>query len=264
MKDRFQHKASTNLDFHSVYSEDSDLEFDCVIGSNVSHKFPLHIHSSLCIGLVTKGKRNILWSDKLTIINQNELFVINKNQPHAINQTESHDYIAITIKGNLEYVIFENVIQSRLCMDLFIQLFHALKEGYINELPEKWNNLYGYLVNTHKLSDSLSFNEDFLGKSLKYIQENYQHQISVNNIAAYACMSTYHFCRLFKQLTGLSPHNYLKQYRLSKSYKHLQNNTPVFDTAIETGFYDSSHFIKTFHSYMAVSPKEYQKSVRKQ
>ncbi len=262
MKNKFQHKTSTNLDFHSVYSK--DLEFDCVIGSSVSHNFPLHIHNSLCIGLITKGRRNIIWSDKSTIVNQNEIFVINKGQPHAINQTEPHNYIAVTIKGNLEHVIFENVIQSHVCSDLFFQFFDVLTEENISELPEKWNNLYGYLIRTHKLSDSLSSNEEFLRKSLKYIQDNYPRHISVADIAAYACMSVYHFSRLFKRLMGLSPHNYLKQYRLSKSYKHLQNNTPVFDTAIETGFHDSSHFIKTFHSYMAVSPKKYQESVRKQ
>lgn len=258
------YKTSTNLDFHTIHCEELDLEFDCVIGSNVSHYFPLHIHHSLCIGLITKGKRNMHWSDKSTVINQNELFVINKSQPHAICQTGPHDYIAITIKGNLGHVIFENVIQSHLCRDLFIQFFHTLKEGCIIELPDKWNKLYGYLIKTHKLSDSLSLNEVFLRKSLEYIQNYYQQQISVNDIAAYTCMSTFHFCRLFKHLTGLSPHSYLRQYRLSKSYKHLKNNISVFDTAIETGFYDSSHFIKTFYSYMAVSPKKYQESIKKQ
>lgn len=264
MKNNFQHKNISNLSFHAIENEELMLRFDCVIGSDVSHKFPLHIHNSLCIGLITKGTRSIVWSDKTTTVNQNEIFVINKNQPHAINQTEPHDYIAITIKGDLECVIFENVIQSSLCADLFMQFFNAFIEENISELPEKWNKLYDYLIRTHKLSDSLSFNEGFLRKSLEYIQDNYPHQISVADIAAYACMSTYHFSRLFKRLTGLTPHNYLKQYRLSKSYKHLQNNFPVFDTAIETGFYDSSHFIKTFYSYMAVSPKEYQESVRKQ
>jgi AraC family transcriptional regulator len=101
----------------------------------------------------------------------------------------------------------------------------------------------------------------FLKNVLDYIKINYQNPISIEDIAQHAYLSTYHFSRLFKQLTGLSPHNYLKQYRLSQSYRHLQGNTSVFDTAIKTGFYDSSHFIKTFYSYMAVSPKAYQDSV---
>lgn len=254
---------SSNLAFRSIYHEELALKFDCVIGNEVHHNFPMHIHDSLCIGFIGKGKRNITWLDKITTVHQNEIFVINRNQPHAITQTEPHDYMVINVKGKLDNVVFENIINTDTCRDLFFQLFCTLKDNN-PDLPEKWRNLYTYLTDAHKLSDSLTIQEDFIRKSLEYIQLNYQLQISVDDIAAYACMSTYHFSRLFKRLMGLSPHNYLKQYRLSKSYNHLRNNSPVFDTAIETGFYDSSHFIKTFYSYMAVSPKEYQESIRKQ
>ncbi len=97
-------------------------------------------------------------------------------------------------------------------------------------------------------------------RSLEYIRLNYRRQIRVEEIAAHACMSTFHFSRLFKSSTGLSPHNYLVQYRLARSREGLRGNTSVFDTAIDTGFYDSSHFVRTFHSHMAVSPKRFRES----
>ena len=253
-----------SLAFYSMYHNELALKFDCVVGKDVLHKFPLHIHESLCIGLITKGERNIIWTDKAEAIRQNEIFVINKNQPHAINHVEPHDYIAITINGLSDSVSFRSIIKSDKCIYLFLQLFDAIRNGERTVLSEKWNNLYQYLIGTHRLSGSITARQDSIQRSLEYIQANYQNQISVKDIAAHAFMSTYHFCRLFKQITGLSPHNYLKQYRLSRSYKRLKQNKTVFDTAIETGFYDSSHFIKTFHSYMAVSPKKYQQSVTKQ
>lgn len=263
LEDDFQDKNESSLNFYSTVKEDLALKFDCVAGRKVQHKFPLHIHFSLCIGLITNGQRNMIFGGKSEIINRNEIFVINKNQPHAINQTEPHDYIAITINGDFENIVFENIIQSEICTDKFLQLFCALRDN-TDEINKKWNELYQYLINTHKKSESLPLNKNFICKALTYIHQNYHNPLSVDDIAAHVYMSTYHFCRLFKQLTGLSPHNYLRQYRLSQSCKHLQNNMPVFDTAIETGFYDSSHFIKTFHSYMAVSPQKYRKSVIKQ
>ena len=252
------------LAFHSIYNEELELNFDYVTGIDVAHIFPLHIHESLCIGLITKGIRNIILSGKEKIINRNEIFVINKNQPHTIRQTEPHDYIVITIKGLKDAISFHNIIRSDMCVYLFLELFNALKNGESDSLPEKWNNLYGYLANSYKLPASSDVNIGFIRKSLEFIHNNYRQQIQIKDIASHACMSTFHFCRLFKKITGLTPHNYLKQYRLSQSYKSLRHKTPVFDTAIETGFYDSSHFIRTFHSYMAVSPKEYQESVTKQ
>jgi Transcriptional regulator containing an amidase domain and an AraC-type DNA-binding HTH domain len=256
-------KNTSILAFHSVYDEKLALKFDCVIGSDVHHNFPMHIHDSLCIGLICKGKRVFVLPGKLETVNQNEIFIINRNQPHAISRTDPHDYIVINVKGNLYDAVFENVIKSDICLELFLQLFQAIKENNTSNLSIKWGELYKHLISAYKISDCLTNNEVFIQKAYEYIQANYQQQISVSDIATNACMSTFHFCRLFKQLTGLSPHNYLRQYRLSRSYKHLQSNMPVFDTAIETGFYDSSHFIKTFHSYMAVSPKEYQASVTK-
>jgi AraC-like DNA-binding protein len=183
------------------------------------------------------------------------------NQPHAITP-HPHSYIAITVKGITQDVVFENIITPN-NMELFYQLFHAIIEENSNSLSLYWDILYRYLCDYHVVSNAINPDEKFIIKALEFIKHNHHNQISVEDIAEHACLSTYHFCRLFKRLTGLSPHNCLKQYRLRQACKHLQNNTPVFDTAIETGFYDSSHFIKTFHSYMAVSPKEYQKSVLK-
>lgn len=258
--------AKHKFDFYSFSCKKFELRFDCVVGENVTHNFPLHIHDSLCIGMITKGQRVLILSENIEIINSNEVFIINRNQPHAITQEEPHDYIAITIKGKgLSNVpLFQNIISADICVSLFLQLYHELKKGYIENILPAWIRLCQYLTDTYRINSTLYPKDNLIRKSIEYIQTNYQSPISVNDIANQACMSTYHFCRLFKQLTGLSPHNYLKQHRLSRSYGCLQQNTPVFDTAIETGFYDSSHFIKTFQTYMAVTPKEYQESIIKQ
>lgn len=217
------------------------------------------------MGLVMKGQRVLTFSDNTEIIHPDEMFVINRNQPHAICRNEPHDYVAIAIKGKgLSNVLFQNMVNTDVSVNLFLQLYNELKAGCAEKILSAWYRLYQYLIDTHAIYSTLFPKGDFVRKSIEYMQANYQHPILVNDIADHVCMSTYHFCRSFKQLTGLSPHNYLKQYRLSRSYGYLQQNTPVFDTAIETGFYDSSHFIKVFQTYMGVSPKEYQESVIKQ
>lgn len=260
-----RHKQNAaNLTFYTRHSKELALKFDCVTGHNVLHKFPSHIHNSLCIGTITKGQREIIWSGKSDTIKQGELFIINKSQPHAINQISPHDYIAITIKGNLQNTVFENIIRSGICLNHFFNLASALKESNSRLLARRWEDLYRFLTTNHTLSDRPIPDKQLIHRSIEYIKTNFRDQISVHDISRHVYMSPYHFSRLFKQTTGLSPHNYLKQIRLSQSHTYLQQNIPVFDTAIETGFYDSSHFIKTFQTYMAVSPKKYQDSIIKQ
>lgn len=258
-KEDLKHILPPDITFYTQYSKEAGVTFDCVIGQNVSHNFPLHIHDSLCIGLVTKGWRNMIWTDWSDTITENAMFVVNMNQPHAVGPSP-HNYIAITIKGLCPNVVFQNVIILQ-DLNLFYQLFYAIQKGDSKLLFQSWTRLYAYLCSYHKASNRLNFDEEFVMKALEYIRMNHQYQISVEDISRHACLSPYHFSRLFRKVTGLSPHNYLRQYRLTQSYKHLQNNTSVFDTAIDTGFYDSSHFIKTFYAYMAVSPKEYQDSI---
>lgn len=251
-----------NLNFYSIYSKNIGFHFDCVVGHDVIHKFPMHLHSdSLCLGLINRGQRNMLYSSLSKTYNEKDIFVINTNQPHAINQLQPHDYIAITIKGIKSDVYLENKIKSSVCVDLFIQLFHAIRDNDADLLRSRWNNLYNYLCCHYQMpSTHLSYKES-VSRALDFIRNNYHNPISIDDIAKHACLSQYHFCRLFKEAVGLSPHNYLTQYRLSQSYDYLKSKQTIFDTAIDSGFYDSSHFIRTFYANMAVSPKQYQESI---
>ena len=76
--------GSSSIAFHPVNDEKSALKFECVTGSDVHHNFPMHIHDSLCIGLICKGKRDFILPGKSVTVNQNELFIINRNQPRAM------------------------------------------------------------------------------------------------------------------------------------------------------------------------------------
>lgn len=251
------------IDFFSCKDNTSGMCIDCVIGSNVNHNFPTHIHDSICIGLITKGKRYLTLSGNTEVFREGEMFVINKNEPHSIRQDYPHDYIAITAKGMDSDINLNNRIDSNLCRALFLNVFLSIGENNIDKIIDSWNQLYQHLIENEKSDEILSDNMGILIKSLSYIQNHYQEPIKVDDIAQSGAVSKFHFSRLFKDLTGLSPHNYLIQYRLRKSYNQLKSDSSVFDVAVNSGFYDSSHFIKLFYEHMAVSPKEYQDSIKK-
>ncbi len=79
-------------------------------------------------------------------------------------------------------------------------------------------------------------------------------------MAKNACMSKYHFSRLFKESTGESPYKYLCMYRIEKA-KELLISTPlsVNEIAVRIGFDDVASFIYLFKKHMFVSPLQFRK-----
>ena len=251
------------LAFHLIEDNANHVQFESVIGSDVVHQFPLHVHHSLCIGLITKGMRRILFSAHEVCVQENEMFVINPLQPHTIQQSNPHDYAVIIVRGLADCPVFHQHIKSGHGKRLFVNLLDAIQSGDVKEVSAHWKKLFTYLCRYWRRQPFTTTTHAVIGKSMDYIAANYQNPITVNDIAENSCMSTFHYCRMFKSLMGISPHKYLMQYRLSMSYKALQANHSVFDSAIDSGFYDSSHFVRNFYDQMSVSPQSYRQSILK-
>ena len=252
-----------DLVFHKIDDNARKISFECVMGREVENDFPFHIHHTLCIGLITGGMRWITFPEYEICIQENELFVVNPLQPHAIQRLYPHDYVVITVKGLTDCPVFHAHIQSLQCKRLFINLLNAIQLDDSKELPAAWDKLFAYLCRYQCKITAPSETNVIMQKTMDYISVHYQNPITVSDLAKHNCMSVYHFCRTFKSATGMSPHNYLIQYRLSKSRKSLQAKESIFNAAVDAGFYDSSHLIRNFTKYMAISPESYRQSILK-
>ena len=92
------------------------------------------------------------------------------------------------------------------------------------------------------------------------MQEHYREPVSVDDIAASAALSKYHFSRLFREKTGVSPHEYLSSLRLQHARKLiLETSLSVEDIASRCGFSTASHFIRAFKKEMEFTPAAYRK-----
>ncbi len=79
--------------------------------------------------------------------------------------------------------------------------------------------------------------------------------LSVQLLAREACMSEYHFFRLFKQMMGISPHQYLLHKRLQFGKQLIENKFyPISLAAIECGFTDVYSFSKSFKKQFGINP----------
>ena len=79
--------------------------------------------------------------------------------------------------------------------------------------------------------------------------------VSLNEAAREAGLSSYHFLRGFRQVTGVTPHQYLVRLRLGRAARLLvRTDLPVTQVALDAGFEDLSNFIRTFRRATGKSP----------
>lgn len=97
-----------------------------------------------------------------------------------------------------------------------------------------------------------------LSYALDYIHSGATPDISLEALASAACLSKYHFLRLFKLAYGLSPHQYLQQYRLQKAQELLTHSSlPVHAIATELGFEAGASFSRLFFRQTGLYPSQY-------
>ena len=84
--------------------------------------------------------------------------------------------------------------------------------------------------------------------------------ITLNDVAAYANMSLYHFSRLFKRDCGYSPHEYIILTRLNRA-KHLLKTTDLAIKVIaqKVGYQNVSSFTNAFTARVGISPTLFRK-----
>ena len=88
--------------------------------------------------------------------------------------------------------------------------------------------------------------------------------ITTKQMADSANLSVDHFSRLFKKETGVSPHQYLKEVRLSAARVFLESSElSVKVLSARTGFKDQSHFVRDFKKAYGLSPMQYRIEWRK-
>ena len=153
-------------------------------------------------------------------------------------------------KGSLKDVIegdthlFRQLLQKESieeARDFLVHIYHIFMEWH--EAKEKKNDPQKDLI-------------------LKYIEEHYHTDFSLDEIAAEFNLSATYFSRLFKELTGTTMISFLNSYRIDVAKKILieQPGKSIQKISSETGFNLYHTFARTFKRYSGVTPEQFRKN----
>lgn len=97
-----------------------------------------------------------------------------------------------------------------------------------------------------------------LRRVLDLIEARLGESISLDDMAGEACLSPFHFSRLFREATGLAPHSYLTQRRISVAQEMIMGGSAsLVEIALDTGFGSQANFCRAFRKATGVSPRAY-------
>ena len=96
-----------------------------------------------------------------------------------------------------------------------------------------------------------------------WIDANSQRDINLDAAAGQTGISPFHFLRLFANVLGVTPHQYLVRSRLRHAARLLADEDgSVTDIAYDVGFGDLSNFVRTFHRAAGISPRAFREASR--
>ncbi len=135
-------------------------------------------------------------------------------------------------------------------------MFDALSRVFLVKLIDGYGE---------KRSEVLDFTRGFTAQHykrvLKHVQLHFGSSLTIEDLAKEAGLSTAHFARLFRQVLGETPYQFLMDYRIEQAKRMLQDaQRPLIDIALACGFSDQPHFTRIFKRLTGQTPRDYRKS----
>lgn len=246
----------------------------------------MHIHDCYELYYSISGGKQFLIDNKLYSISPGDLFVINQYETHHLTQVdkEIHERIVISIspefltslgtsQTDLGYCFTNhpNSFNHKLSLSSEYQkrfLYYVNKilsaNDYGGDIIEKCafqelmlfiNTAYSQNIDD-TLESTFKYNKQ-VNDILSYINNNIEHNITVEELANHFYLSTSYICRIFKATTGTTIIKYITARRISIAKTLLANDLSVTDTFLQCGFNDYSNFVRAFTKAVGISPKKY-------
>ncbi|MGY3235003.1 MULTISPECIES: helix-turn-helix transcriptional regulator [unclassified Bradyrhizobium] len=102
-----------------------------------------------------------------------------------------------------------------------------------------------------------------LGRAIERLRSDSDTDVSLDALASDAGLSRSHFCRAFKESTGLSPHGWLRQHRLQQAMNMLRDtDASIAMVAAELGYASQTAFAAAFRRLSGETPSDWRRKMR--
>ncbi len=150
------------------------------------------------------------------------------------------------------------------CERIFSQLMTTVSDPVSGS--EKCSRLiYDFILTASKLFSGENSTEEIAGSVLEatvqYIEQNFNNDITLDELAEVSSLSPQYLCRVFKRKLGMRPIEYIARRRISEAKLMLdESEKSVSEIGAEVGYHDPTYFGVVFRKYEGISPSEYRRN----
>ena len=250
---------------------DFPLEFYQLCESSPRYHMQTHWHKDIEIIRVLKGVFQAQIGDALYTLKEGDSIYIPGGVAHG-GEPKNCIYECIVFSPSIMYstqkirtiikskILFPVAFKENFDVDSLFKKVQEDNEGFEFEIISLLHKIaYEALKKQTPQKNNLEQRANKIKPAILYIEKNFSSNISLSSLAKDCSMSSNYFCRVFKEITGHTPFEYITTYRIEAACEMLLSEKSVTDTAYDCGFNDLSYFIHIFKKNLGVSPKKYSK-----
>lgn len=103
-----------------------------------------------------------------------------------------------------------------------------------------------------------SLRDFYIKEAFSYIEQNFQNDISIEDISAFCGLNRSYFGKIFRENTGKSPQDFLISYRMTKATELLKlTSLSIGDIGNAVGYPNQLHFSRAFKNTYGISPRQW-------
>jgi AraC-like DNA-binding protein len=245
----------------------------------ITHAFAPHIHEGYAIGVVDKGAERFKYRKDMHVAPEGTIVVINPGEMHTGSAASEHGWSyrmlypesALLVRAASDLAgkqsgmpFFPSPVIHDPAMAQLLSRLHAVLATSPSTLERESMLIWtlAHLVRQHAdTSPAIAL----AGRSERsnilqiraYLEEHSTENVSLEQLATLVNLSPFYLLRVFREMTGLPPHSYLTQMRVTHAKRLIGASVPLAEVATAVGFTDQSHLNRHFKALVGVTPGQY-------
>lgn len=264
---------------------DFPLELYTVNKGYPRYEMPFHWHVEYEMIFVKTGCLKLILDGKSFYLNEGESAFISSGVVHGGFPEDCEYYclvfdlaalfkdVALCSKSIAEFLTntdyFTGVYgsetkQTEIMREILTSMQNTQKGYDLNVIGFLWQLLGAFI--SKPIEGSIRLNDKVQIQKLKdvlsYIRKNIDKNITLEELAQVSGMSPRYFCRVFRNMTGRTPIEYVNYYRIETASQMLiTTGKSITEIALNCGFNDMSYFSKTFKKLKGISPSKFRQNL---